>query len=115
MVIFAILPVVMALSWSVLPHEEERDDAGFYGSSVTYREGECWFWTGDVGLTARQFESDLKERFDKSRGIFISHAADTPRRCIKLAQRLAIRAGFKTVKVDVRADAGALEPPSNGS
>ncbi|MES3154199.1 hypothetical protein [Sphingomonas faeni] len=113
--ISTILPFIMALSWSALPLEEQRGDAGFYGASVNYREGECWFWTGDVGLTARQFERDLAERFDSRRGIFISHAANTPRKCVKLAQRSAIRAGFKTVKIAVRVDAGAVAPPSNGS
>ena len=36
---------------------------GVYGTAVTFREGECWFWTGDVGLTAEQFKEDLKGRF----------------------------------------------------
>jgi hypothetical protein len=112
--IFTILSFVMALSWSALPPEEKRDDAGYYGASVTYREGDCWFWTGDVGLTTRQFETDLEERFDRKRGIVISYAANTPQRCVKLARRSAIRDGFNTVKVAVRADAGAVGPPSNG-
>ncbi|WP_294320971.1 hypothetical protein [uncultured Sphingomonas sp.] len=111
--IFAILPIVMALSWSASPPEEQRDDAVVYGASVSYRESECWFWTGDVGLTARQFESDLEGKFDSKRGIVISYAANTPERCVKLAQRSAMRAGFETVRVAVRADAGAVAPPSN--
>lgn len=115
MAIFTILPFVMALSWSALPLDTERDDAGFAVASATYSEGECWFWTRDVGLTARQFESQLKERLDEKRGIVISHAVNTPHRCISLARRSAIRAGFKTVKVDVDADAGAIGEPSYGS
>jgi hypothetical protein len=112
---FSILPFVIALSWGALPLGEQRGDEGLYGASVNYREGECWFWTGDVGLTARQFERDLVERFESKRGIVISYSANTPQRCVKLAHRSAIRAGFKTVKTAVRADAGAVGPPSNGS
>lgn len=115
MSISAILPFAIALSFGALPAQDPHAYIGFYGASVTFREGECWFWTGDVGLTARQFEQDLKDRFDRKRGIVISYVANTPARCIERARRSASRAGFTTVKLVVNADAGPIGPPSNGS
>ena len=111
----SILLAVIALSWSPLPFQAPQDESASYGASVTFRDGECWFWTGDVGLTARQFRSDLADRFDRKRGIVISFPEDTPARCVELARRSATRAGFKMVKVAVRADAGPIGPPLNGS
>ena len=82
-----------------------------YGATVTFRDGECWFWTGDVGLTAEQFKNDLTDRFDRRRAIFIRHTADTPVRCVELAQRSATAAGFKKVATITDADAGPIGPP----
>ena len=103
------------LSWSALPIQHQRQNTGFYGASVTFRDGECWFWTGDVGLTASQFERDLKDRFKPKGEIIISYAQNTPARCVKMARRSAIQAGFMTVKVAVNPDADPIGPPSNGS
>lgn len=115
MSISAILPLAIALSFGALPPEEKHAAVRLYGASVTFREGECWFWTGDVGLTAKQFEEDLKDRFDRKRGIVIAYIANTPARCVERARRSASRAGFTTVKLVVDADVGPIGPPSNGS
>lgn len=113
---FISIPLLaVALNWSASPLQDQQVSATSYGASVTYKDGECWFWTGDAGLTAQQFENDLSDRFDRKRGIVISFAANTPARCVKLARRSATRVGFKTVKVVLRADAGPIGPPLNGS
>lgn len=83
MTISVIIPFVMAMIWSALPVQQQLEETGPYGASATFSDGECWFWTGDVGLTASQFESDLKDRFDRKRGIIISYAVNTPVRCIE--------------------------------
>ena len=103
----------LLVSASSLP--ASHDDAPLYVVSVTFERGECWIWTGDVGLTAAQFQSDLEARFDKKRGIVITHAPATPTRCVQSALNSARRAGFKIVKAQSRHDAGPIGPPLNGS
>jgi hypothetical protein len=92
-----------------------QDQELTYGSAVTFAKGKCRFWTGDVGLSADQFRRVLENGFDRRHGLFISHAADTPARCIRLAVRAAKRAGFKSVEAVVDPDAGAIAPPFSGS
>jgi hypothetical protein len=87
----------------------------FYGASVTFKDGVCWFWTGDVGLTAKQFERDLADRFDPKKGIIISYRKATPLKCLRLARRSASSAGFKLVKLVVDQGAGHIGPTLPGS
>ena len=82
-----------------------------YVTAVTFAEGKCRFWTGDVGLTADQFRDDLESRYDRRRSLVVKHAANVPARCVRIAVRSAKRAGFKRVKSEVHADAGAMGPP----
>ncbi|NIJ63436.1 hypothetical protein FHR20_000367 [Sphingomonas leidyi] len=92
-----------------------QDHGIAYGTAVTFSEGKCWFWTGDVGLTALEFRKDLESRFDRQRAVIISHVANIPTRCVEMARRSAARAGFKLIETEVRADAGPIGPPVNGS
>lgn len=114
MVLVSALPLIGLLSSaSAAPSMQDREIT--YGAAVTFSEGECWFWTGDVGLTTLEFQSDLESRFDRRGAIVISHVANTPTRCVKMARRSAARAGFKVIATEVRADAGPIGPPMNGS
>jgi hypothetical protein len=110
-----IVPFLVALGSLASSAQSQNHENEMYGASVSFRDGECWFWTGDVGLTASQFERDLAERFDRKRGIVISYVADTPKRCVKQALRSASRAGFQIVRPVASPDAGPIGPPSHGS
>lgn len=82
-----------------------------YITAVTFIEGECRFWTGDVGLNADEFRDDLESRYDRRRSLIIEHAANVPKRCVRIAVRSAKRAGFKRVKSEVHEDTDAMGPP----
>ena len=71
-----------------------------YAAFVSY-DGECVFWTGDVGMRADEFRDDLKDRFDTRAKIVIFHKADVPLRCVKDARRMARAAGFRDVAVKI--------------
>jgi len=104
---------LLALASTGSLHGRPADRVMSYITAVTYFEGKCRFWTGDVGMTADEFRLDLERRFDRRRMLVVEHAADIPVRCVRLAVRSAKHAGFNRVKPEVRADAGAITPPSN--
>ena len=115
MSIIFIMPFFAALDSLASSAEAQSPDNYMQGASVSFKDGKCWFWTGDVGLTAAQFERDLAERFDRKRGIVVSYVADTPKRCVRQALRSASRAGFQIVKAVANPDAGPIGPPSHRS
>lgn len=115
MSIIFIMPFLAALGSPASPAGTQNADNDMYGASVSFKDGECWYWTGDVGLTAVQFERDLAERFDRKRGIVVSYGAETPKRCVRQALRSASRAGFQIVKAVTSPDAGPIGPPSHRS
>jgi hypothetical protein len=115
MSIIFIMPFLAALGSLASAAEAQNHDNDMYAASVSFKDGECWFWTGDVGLTAVQFERDLAERFDRKRGLVVSYVADTPKRCVRQALGSASRAGFQIVKAVASPDAGPIGPPSHRS
>lgn len=72
-----------------------------YAAAVSFWEGKCRYWTGDVRFDASGFKEDLRTRFDPSRGITIFYDAAVPAKCVRKAQRLARSAGFSDVRTDV--------------
>ncbi len=106
--------LVLTLALPSLGSSIQQVAAGSYGASVTFERGECLFWTGDVAFNAAEFQHDLMARFDTERRLVISHAKNTPTRCVELALRAAKGAGFERVDTEVREDAGPIGPPLTG-
>ena len=113
--VFAFVLSLAGLLSSVPALPSGQDHGITYSTAVTFSEGKCWFWTGDVGLTALDFEKDVDSRFDRQRAVIISHAANTPTPCVEMARRSAARAGFKLIDTEVQAYAGPIGPPVNGN
>ena len=76
-----------------------------YAAAVSFWDGRCRYWTGDVGFDASGFKEDLRGRFDPNRGITIYFDAAVPAKCVRKARRLAKSAGFS----DVRAEMGMVD------
>jgi hypothetical protein len=72
-----------------------------YASSVSFWEGKCRYWTGDVIFDGTGFRNDLKRRFDTTMGMTIYYAIDVPTKCVRRARKLANQAGFTDVEVTV--------------
>jgi hypothetical protein len=89
------MPVSFALAAVVLV--QTAPEPFTYLTSVSFNEGRCVYWTGDVGMTAAEFRDDLKDRFDPSTALVVDHHADVPKRCIEKALRMARAAGFSNV------------------
>lgn len=103
--------LLLTLGGPSIPAQDLRQEPVYYGASVTFEVGVCWFWTGDAGLTARQFEESLADRDDPNRGVMIGYRKGTPPKCINLARRSARRAGFRLVRLVVDEHAGPIGPP----
>ena len=94
--------------------QASQNDENWYGASVTFDHGRCWFWTGDQGFNSREFREDLADRFDLHMGVLITYNANTPSRCIRRAITSAKQAGFKRVKAVASVEAGPIAPPGIG-
>lgn len=68
---------------------------------VSVWQGKCRYWTGDVGLSANQFRSILKERVQAQQSIVIFYGNDVAPKCVSKAQRFAWQAGFKQVRAEL--------------
>ena len=99
MAIPILLPMLLAMSPQTI----------IYGAAVTFEDGKCIYWTGDVGFTPAEFREDL-ERFDVANAIIIGHPANVPRGCVREAQRQARLAGFKDVRAMIDPEAGPVGP-----
>ena len=93
-----LLPGIVA---AVAPASADTAVPIHYVASVSFWEGKCRYWTGDVMFDATQFRNDLKGRFDHKTFITIYHAAEIPAKCIRTARRMAAEAGFTHVEDEV--------------
>lgn len=67
---------------------------------VTYvrsREGKCVYQTGDVGLSAAQFEDHLRRYFEKNSTLMIYYGENS-HSCVMSALSMAVRMGFREVR-----------------
>ena len=85
-----------------------------YIAQVHAAGGRCVFQTGDVPFDRRQFEADLRARFDRAKGILIYRTNGTPGRCVRAAISAARHVGFVRVEsADAPADLD-MGPPRTG-
>jgi hypothetical protein len=85
------------------------------GASIAFEEGSCVFWTGDNGMDAKQFRTDL-ERFAPREHLVIYYSSDVPKRCVNAARRAGRGTGFKVVSIKEDNElAGPVGPPMPGN
>jgi hypothetical protein len=81
---------------------------------VTYAgqsQGRCQYSTGDVIFDARQFEEDLRARFDRAANIVVFHDANVLPDCLATALAIARRVGFRNVRGEIAPPHLDMGPP----
>lgn len=97
-----ILQVALALLGAA-PEAPPQGQRFRYSSAVSFSDGKCRFWTGDVMMSADEYRRDLRERFDRKFGMVIYSRPDVPAKCAERARKLAIQAGFQDISLDTGA------------
>lgn len=91
--------------------ETPKAEVESVGASITFDGGICIFWTGDKGMDAKQFRTDL-ERFTLHEHLSIYFSSDVPKKCVNAARRAGRDAGFKVVSATLGNNrAGPVGPP----
>ena len=86
-----------------------------YATYVAAKGGRCIFMTGDVLFDDREFERDLRARFDPKAGMLIYVEPSTPARCVLKAEKIVRKVGFQRVEAKPAPAGLNMGPPSSGN
>jgi hypothetical protein len=82
-----------------------------YVTYVGQSQRTCQYATGDVIMNARQFEEDLRARFDTAANLVVFHDAKVPPNCLATALTIARRVGFRNVRDEIAPPHLDMGPP----
>jgi len=80
------------------PTDDPSAFAQAYGLAVSVDRGACVYWLTDVGLSAAQLRTALREGYAPSRGLEVLTSPDIPARCVDQALAIASKQGFHPVR-----------------
>jgi hypothetical protein len=69
-----------------------------YGLGVSVDRGACVYWLTDVGLSAAQLKTALREGYEPTRGLEVLTSPDVPVRCADQARTIAAKLGFTPIR-----------------